>query len=83
MVSSSKNGGSGELSVFQKVWNQMKYILWIKNEKKRGNLVKKIVKTELLEMILSKGCEILTISNLGANELLAMMEGNIRVGPFF
>jgi hypothetical protein len=28
----------------------MKYILWIKNEK-RENLVKKIVKTDLLEMI--------------------------------
>ena len=28
-----------------------------------ANIVKKIVKTELLEMILSKGCKILNISN--------------------
>ena len=40
--------------------------LWV-----TANLVKKIVKTELLEMILSKGCKILNISNSGANELLA------------
>ena len=45
--------------------------------------MKKIVKTELLEMILSKGCKILNISNLGANELLGIMEGKVIVTPFF
>ena len=40
-----------------------------------ANLVKKIVKSELLELILSKGCKILNISN---STILGHLSSNIK-----
>ena len=44
--------------------------LWV-----TANLVKKIVKTELLEMILSNGCKILNISN---SDVVGTLSSNIK-----
>ena len=44
--------------------------LWV-----TANLVKKIVKTELLEMILSKGCKTLNISN---TDVVGTLSSNIK-----
>ena len=53
----------------------MKYILWVKNEKRE-----KIVKTELLEMILGKGCKILNITDTNIIGSLSMnIKSQLRV----
>ena len=44
--------------------------LWV-----TANLEKKIVKTELLEMLLSKGCKILNISN---SNIVGSLNSNIK-----